>query len=119
MLLQCIYPRGQDSELPAALARILEFLQEDQTPTTSHDCGRSPQQVDSAGKRQLKDGRSVIAVQTTITAAVKIAKKKYFMPEVNGPIIMCALLRPIFQFQGNILIPIYHFKRNDKGWWRE
>lgn len=70
MLLQSIYPRGQDSELPAALARILEFLQEDQTPTTSHDCGRTPQQVDSAGKRQFADGRSVIAVQTTITAVM-------------------------------------------------
>lgn len=67
MLLQCVYPCGQDSKLLAALARLLGFLQEVQIPTTSDDCGRIPQQVDSAGKRQFADGRSVIAVQMTIT----------------------------------------------------
>lgn len=42
----CLHDR-RDLKLEATLARILEFLQEDQTPTVSHDAGRIPQQADS------------------------------------------------------------------------
>ena len=58
MLLQTVCPHGNlDSELEAALARILGFLLEDQTLATSPDCGRSPPQVNSVGVKIICDSQ--------------------------------------------------------------
>ena len=51
MLLQTACHYDQDSELEAALARILGSLRADQILTTSHDCGRTLPEVESARNR--------------------------------------------------------------------